>query len=278
MLTCTFCHFPGVGEKTEQALWAAGITSWEHMLQTTARPLKPSWTCHAQASLDHYQRRNLGFFYDGLPVRSHWRLFQDFQHCCAFLDIETTGMSALDEITTIALYDGTTTRHYVNGHNLPDFLRDVQEYRLLVTYNGKCFDVPFIERYFGTRLRQPHIDLRHTLASLGIQGGLKRCEQQLGLQRPGLEDVDGFVAVLLWQDYRRHHNIKALETLLAYNVQDAVNLRTLMIHAHNRKVEQTPFFGSHRLEPCSTPAVPFQPDRQTVERLTRRFYGSATVF
>jgi hypothetical protein len=28
MLTNTFCHLPGIGEKTERNLWAAGVTSW----------------------------------------------------------------------------------------------------------------------------------------------------------------------------------------------------------------------------------------------------------
>ena len=46
-----------------------------------------------------------------------------------------------DEITTIALYDGWTIRHYVQGHNLHGFLHDVQACQLLVTYNGKTFDV-----------------------------------------------------------------------------------------------------------------------------------------
>lgn len=271
MLTNTFCHFPGVGEKTELGLWSAGFTSWQSLLEgAIARRVKPAWVRLAEKSLERHTSRHLGFFSDRLPARCHWRLYQDFQDTAAFLDIETTGMSGADEITTIALYDGRSIRWYVNGHNLDAFVRDVQDYRLLVTYNGKCFDVPFIERYFGVRLPQAHIDLRHPLRSLGLTGGLKGCERQLGLARPGMEGVDGYVAVLLWHEYRNFRNPKALETLLAYNIQDAVVLQTLMVHAHNQKVKQTPFADSHQLPVPVAPSVPFQADRATVERVLRR--------
>jgi uncharacterized protein YprB with RNaseH-like and TPR domain len=50
-------------------------------------------------------------------------------------------------------------------------------------YNGKTFDVPFIEKYFGIRMNHAHIDLRYVLKSLGYAGGLKRCEKALGLDR-----------------------------------------------------------------------------------------------
>jgi 1-aminocyclopropane-1-carboxylate deaminase/D-cysteine desulfhydrase-like pyridoxal-dependent ACC family enzyme len=34
---------------------------------------------------------------------------------------------------------------------------------------------------WACRLDQAHIDLRHTLAALGLRGGLKACERQVGL-------------------------------------------------------------------------------------------------
>src|SRR5262249_37451373 len=160
----------------------------------------------------------------------------DFRDACAFVDIETTGLSRWDEITTAVLYDARSVRYYVNGDNLKDFPRDVKDYRLLVTYNGRCFDIPFIERVFRIRLPQAHIDLMYPLRSLGLKGGLKGCERQLGIGRPGLEGVDGFVAVLLWNEFRKRKDVKALETLLAYNVQDAVALHALMVHTLNEKV------------------------------------------
>ena len=41
-----------------------------------------------------------------MPPNQTWRMFGDFRASCAYFDIETTGMSAYDEVTAIALYDG----------------------------------------------------------------------------------------------------------------------------------------------------------------------------
>lgn len=181
-------------------------------------------------------------------------------------------MDAADHVTTVALYDGRTVRTYVHGRNLDDFLRDAAAYRLLVTFNGKSFDVPFLQRCLGYRPAPAHIDLRHLLASLGLKGGLKVCERRLGLSRPGLEDVDGYVAVLLWHEYRRRHNPAALETLLAYNVADTVNLERLMVHAFNLKLaalEGVSFAAGYHLPAPTVPANPFHPDADVVLRLLR---------
>jgi uncharacterized protein YprB with RNaseH-like and TPR domain len=229
--------------------------------------VKPRWLEHLHESRKQHDARNPDYFYEQLPASCQWRLFADYRDSCAFLDIETTGLGWHDEITTIALYDGRTVRHYVQGDNLEQFLNDVQAYRLLVTYNGKSFDVPFIERFFHTRLPQAHIDLRHTLRSLGITGGLKACERHLGLKRPGLEEVDGFIGVLLWWEYRRKGNDRALETLLAYNIADTVNLEALMIQAYNLKLATTPFADTHRLAVPSTPASPFRADKDVIAKV-----------
>jgi uncharacterized protein YprB with RNaseH-like and TPR domain len=211
------------------------------------------------------------FFCHVLASREHWRLYPEFRDSIAYLDIETTGLGDPDDvITTIVLYDGSEIRWYVNGRNLNDFCRDIARYRLVVTYNGKCFDLPFIFRYLGLRMPHAHIDLRYVLASLGYGGGLKGCEQQLGIDRQGLADVDGFFAVLLWRDYVKRRNARALETLLAYNVLDVVNLETLMVLAYNQKIAGTPFADSHRLPVPDRPPNPFREDRETIDRLRRQ--------
>jgi uncharacterized protein YprB with RNaseH-like and TPR domain len=129
--------------------------------------------------------------------------------------------------------------------------------------------VPFLERFFRTRFGHAHIDLRHTLRSLGITGGLKACEHQLGLKRPGLKELDGFLGVLLWWESRRHADHRAFETLLAYNIADAVNLDPLMVHAYNRKLAQTPFSDTHRLALPMVTASPFEADHEAVEQVLR---------
>jgi len=147
-------------------------------------------------------------------------MFPEFRELTVYLDIETTGLErGYNDITTIALYDGATIQTYVHGQNLNDFVDDIRKYNVIVSYNGKSFDVPFIENYFGIQLNHAQIDLRYVLGSLGYKGGLKGCERQLGMDRGDLSDIDGFFAVLLWNEYKKSGSQKVLDTLLAYNVQ-----------------------------------------------------------
>ncbi len=59
------------------------------------------------------------------------------------------GLGSLAEIATIALYDGNRIKYYINGKNLGDFPTDIKQYKIIVSFNGKTFDVPVIESYFG---------------------------------------------------------------------------------------------------------------------------------
>ncbi len=270
MIRNTFIHVPGIGPKTEQGFWAAGVENWDAFFKDAALKLSPSKRKTISDALTESWRqldsRNPEFFASRIPAGQQWRLFDEFRDRVAYLDIETTGLEADCTISTIAVYDGTTTATYVNGHNLGDFIDDIRRYQLLVTYNGKCFDVPVIERHFDCTLDLAHIDLRYVLASLGFKGGLKRCEAQMDMDRGDLEDVDGIFAIVLWKAYLRNRDEQALETLLAYNLQDAINLESLMVSAYNLKVRQTPFDGRFRLPTPQTPInpIPFHPS--TIER------------
>jgi uncharacterized protein YprB with RNaseH-like and TPR domain len=261
MLTKTFCHLPGVGPKTEQKLWARGIHAWD------SPDLRQDWADWLLESRERFDAGDAAYFADALPAREQWRLYGDFHDSCAFVDIETTGDSYQDIITTIALFDGETARHYVHGQNLEAFCDDIRDFKLLVTYNGKTFDAPVLRRCLRARLPVAHIDLRHTLRSLGLSGGLKSCERQIGIERGDVDGVDGYMAVLLWHEYRSSLDPRVLETLLAYNTLDAVNLQTLMIHAYNEKVSATPFHGEHSLPSRRPPEMTLHADRELVARL-----------
>lgn len=226
----------------------------------------------ARAALD---RRDARYFHRALPPSEHWRLFPAFRDRAAFVDIETTGLDPdHGHVTTIALYNGREIRTYVWGENLDAFATDIFDYDLLITYNGKCFDLPFLEKYFHIRLDQAHIDLRYPLHSLGYKGGLKGCERMMGLSRGELEGVDGFFAVLLWNDWHHQANRRALDTLLAYNIEDVVNLEPLMVRAFNEKLKATPFAFTEVLPPPPPPPdIPFTPDAATIQRIRRDHYG-----
>jgi len=272
MLRNTFLHIPGVGLRTEQDIWSGGILSWDDLLREPSAHFSPKKRdlisqC-LEDSMNQLATGNPKHFAEKIPANQHWRFFPEFRESTAYLDIETTGLDSWGhEITTISLYDGNSIFTYVQGQNLNAFEEDIQRYRVIVTYNGKCFDIPFIESYFRMKVPQVHIDLRYLLRSLGYTGGLKGCEKKAGIYRKELEGVDGYSAVLLWQDYQRAKNEKALETLLAYNVQDVVNLETLILLCYNLKLKETPFAQSHHLPDPSAPQIPFKADLEMVERI-----------
>jgi len=277
MLKNTFVHVPGIGIKSEQKIWSSGVQSWDDLdkgdLSFAVRIRKEHLKRSVEESREHLSNLNPEFFGNRLSSNHHWRMFPEFKKSIAYLDIETTGLDPWDnQITTIAVYDGTSIFTYVQGRNLQEFKDEIQKYKVLVTYNGKCFDVPFIESSLGIEMNQVHIDLRYVLKSLGYTGGLKGCEKKAGIDRGELDGVDGYFAVLLWNEFQRTKNHKALETLLAYNIQDVVNLETLMVLAYNLKLKETPFIESHLLELPLPPQFPFQADLETIERIKRQVF------
>ncbi len=283
MLNNTFIHIPGIGTKTEERLWDSGIIDWDSFKEPYPIKLSQNKTDHIerfiQGSREHFEKGDPNYFENLLPANQHWRMFPEFRDSTVYLDIETAGLKMWGfEITTISLYDGNTISYYVNGQNLDKFTHDIQRYKVIVTYNGKSFDIPFIESHFHIKLPHAHIDLRYILASLGYKGGLKGCEKQLGLDRGDLEGVDGYFAVLLWYDYIQNKHQKALETLLAYNIQDTVNLETLMVLAYNMKLKDTPFYQTHQLREPPQPDVPFEADRKTVERIKKQVFSESAMY
>lgn len=269
MLTNTFVHIQGIGVKTEQKLWESGFTDWNSIYRGSLHGLIPKRNgfLHAgiEASIKNLDENNPAYFGHRLQSSQAWRMFPEFRSSIAYVDIETTGLDrSYDEITTIALFDGRSIRTYVQGENLSRFADDIQDYRIIVSYNGKSFDVPFMERYFNSRLNHAQIDLRYILKSLGFSGGLKRCERQLGMGRGDLSEVDGFLAVHLWDRYKRKRDLKALESLLAYNVQDTINLERLLVTAYNMEIKSTPFAADNHVPDAVLPENPFRVDLRTV--------------
>lgn len=252
MLRRTFLHAPGVGPALEAKLWAEGFHDWDDLLAcspTEALPAPPAkrgllLDCvrESRDRLDRGAPQDAAWFAQRLPARETWRLWSSFRQAMACVDIETTGLGMGDDhITTIASCDGRRLQTFIHGDNLDDFPDSLRECALLVTFNGRCFDAPFIERHFGIRLEMAHLDLRYPLKHAGLRGGLKKVEQQLGLSRDELDGVDGFWAVLLWLRHRQTGDPAYLEALLAYNAADVLALDRLCARAHNLLVERTPF-------------------------------------
>ena len=272
MLQNTFIHIQSIGAFTEQKLWESGLRDWDTFSDDISIPLSGKRKYLLKEAIGeskrHLYQDNPGYFSKLLASNQSWRFFPEFRESTVYLDIETTGLDRyFNDITTIALYDGHEIKTYVHGQNLDDFIEDIQKYKVIVTYNGKSFDIPFIENYFNIRLDHAQIDLRYILHSLGFRGGLKGCERQLDMDRGDLRDVDGFFAVLLWDEYIKTKNQQTLNTLLAYNIQDTVTLENLMVTAYNMKLKDTPFYETHLIEDPTPPVNPFRVDLATVDKI-----------
>lgn len=274
MLRNTFLHLPNVGRKTERALWGQGCEDWDCLLDGLDRfsvgtadkgEVRDELALSkASLSLGHHQ-----YFARSLGQAEAWRAWPEFRHRAVYLDIETDGGMGEEAITVIGLYAPEPPLHFpdgscrhagkngighphqarveqtkegagftalVKGVDLENFRDIISNYSMIVTFFGHGFDIPVLQRRFpGLRMDQIHLDLCPALRKVGFKGGLKRIEKHLGIKRSSeTEGLTGYDAVKLWRSYYRMRNDDALETLIAYNREDCVNLLPLAEAAYKR--------------------------------------------
>jgi uncharacterized protein YprB with RNaseH-like and TPR domain len=273
MLTRTFQVARGIGPKTEARLWAAGCVEWGDCVPSRKPAGIPQavWDRLCTEIRDIWSALDRA---DGmaiarcLPTRFWWRAIPEFLGRVAFLDIETTGLvPAYHHVTVISVYDGKDVRAFVRGENLEDFAAYMQRFPAVVTFNGRWFDGPFIAQDLGVQLPELHFDLRPLLRKVGLRGGLKAIEVQLGINRGALAQVTGDAAVSLWQAWRRTGERRYRDTLVAYNIEDTVNLDRLLRYAYNRLVQQEAVPFPPLPQPASPAPRPLMPDAKTLAEL-----------
>jgi len=146
----------------------------------------------------------------------------------AFLDIET---SFEGEITVVGIYRGDGTIIQLVGVEITrsNLLKSLAGITTIYTYNGSRFDLPIIKGKLGVDLDDYFVtyDLMYDCWERNLYGGLKKVEKMLGIERC-LKDVNGWVAMELWDQYEKENNKEALQVLLEYNREDIINLPTLM--------------------------------------------------
>jgi uncharacterized protein YprB with RNaseH-like and TPR domain len=278
MLRYTFLHIPGIGEKTEHYLWEKGITEWDSLSAIDNIQLEKKYRLALQEYIPQskkaYAERDISFFKTYMPSKELWRVFPDFRDTVAYLDIETTGLEAqIDYVTTITLYNGKDVYSYVRGKNLKSFVDDIQKYKIIITYNGASFDLPFLNKEFGVNFDQIHIDLRYLLKRIGYSGGLKKCEKDIGIDRHQLKDVDGYGAVIMWSYYVRTRRKKYLETLLAYNCEDTINLEKLMIFTYNSLIGLYSFLPIEEIVlPCKDYQNPYKANKRVIRKVQKKLH------
>jgi len=245
MIKSTFIFIPGIGEKTEEYLWKKSILTWDDLkerahiigLSNAKRRIIEDYLDRAENAL---HKHDASFFAEHLPQKEYWRIYKEFRDKVLFLDIETTGLSLYyDKITLIGTFNGHKVKIFAKDNNLGKILNYLQNYEMIVTFNGKLFDIPFILKEFPeAKIPLIHIDLRYLLRSLGVTGPLKKIEVKLDISRPkDVQEINGREAAVLWSRFVKGDD-QALEKLLLYNIYDVVNLQNILYLCYQKKIEE----------------------------------------
>ena len=225
----SFIPVSGVRETTERKLWAQGSTDWDCF---DGSLVGPKTADNIESFIDTARQRldvgDSAYFDEVFPSSERWRLYENFREEACFFDIETTGLNQeYNKVTTVSYHHAGETTTLVRGDDLTaDAVQAaVDDASLLVSFNGLRFDQPFLETSFGIDVDCPHLDLMYPCKTLDLSGGLKAIEREIGLERDR-PDISGQDAVRLWKEHEAGVD-GALETLISYNREDAVNLKTL---------------------------------------------------
>ncbi|MBS3102354.1 ribonuclease H-like domain-containing protein [Candidatus Woesearchaeota archaeon] len=236
MIQNTFIFLEKIGKGLENSLWQQGIKNWDDFLKarkigglSNARKLYyDRQILKARNALYNF---NSGYFQRIMPKSEFWRLYDFFKEDSVFLDIETTGLSFEDDITVFGLFNGIETKTMIKNINLDYKIlkKELEKYKLIVTFNGSSFDIPFInKRYPGLLPNIPNFDIKSVTNRLGLKGGLKEIEKKLGIKRNKIiEKFYGGDALTLWRMYKATGDDYYLDLLVEYNEEDIINLKAI---------------------------------------------------
>ena len=274
MIPNSFVIFPGVRHSIEKQIWETGITDW---CDASAALLK-QWISGSDldACRIALEERDARHFNDALLGSDRWRLYQDFIDEAAFLDIETTGLSPGDSVVTmVGVLDRGGFTAYTRGKNLGELPEAISKNKLIVTFNGTSFDLPFVRHEFETTGQADlfdhaaHLDLRYVMRRAGYTGGLKRIEQTLGVGRKtALSKLSGRDAITLWRMADEGEK-GAMETLIRYNAEDVASLPDLASIAYDELSAMLPIDlpPARKRRWVNTDTLPF--DVELVSYITR---------
>jgi hypothetical protein len=272
----SFTFVKGIGIKAETTLRELGIRCWNDVVIKQRPELfsKQKWSTlwnGVKSAMEALKTFDISQLTTLIPKVQHWKMIPAFINRIAYLDIETTGLSPhYSHITTIAVYDGTKVYDFVRGDNLHDFPAFISKFPAITTFYGKSFDIPFIKHEMGIDFNQIHFDVCFLLKRLQIKGGLKKIERRFGISRGALEDLDGYSAVLLWNKFRKTKKKEYLETLLAYNNEDVINLEFLLYQAYNLLIEKEQSFTAPLEFPKKEIKNPFLANQRVVKEILGR--------
>jgi uncharacterized protein YprB with RNaseH-like and TPR domain len=163
-----------------------------------------------------------------------------------FVDLETTGLShtPLFLIGTMVWEDGDLVVHQYLARNFEEeavvtalFLDAAQEKTLLISFNGRSFDVPYVRQRAAVHglpcaLDHPHLDLLHE-SRRAWRGQVPNCrlqtlEQCVCGHPPREGDIPGAAIPAAYHAFVRTGDSRQLVQIIRHNVLDLVTLAELM--------------------------------------------------
>jgi uncharacterized protein len=232
MIQNTFVFLDKIGAGKERKLWEQGITDWSDFLRADiVKGVSAGRKAHYDRRLCEAQQALIAdnaSFFTCFPRTAQWRLYEHFRDDIGYVDIETDSRG---EITIVGISNYYNTKVFVAGANLDAALvqKVIEQFKVLVTFNGGAFDLPKLRKQLGMKFAGPHIDLKPLCVKLGLVGGLKIVEELLGLQRPA--NLRGN-PVDLWKAFHASGDHEYLELLVDYNKEDIENLKFIMDHCY----------------------------------------------
>lgn len=248
----TFIHLDKVGIHKENELWSKNILSWENYKENIERTnlFFDKIDSRLYSSINAYEEKDIDFFSKRIKKSEYYRLAISFPEDVLFLDIETTGLSRYyDHITMIGWSINNEYNYFINGiSDITNFINIVKRAKIIVTFNGSIFDLPFIKNFLP-QIEFPHchIDLRFFSRRFNLTGGQKAIEEKIKFKRPkSLKNTDGYIATILWDEYKWGKK-SSLEKLIAYNFSDIEGMKAILdycIKENFKKLQLKKYFVS----------------------------------
>ena len=235
MLLNTFQHLSGISGKKELELWRSGVITWKDFERSQNYQLALLTSDDSENSPLYLSQKALkeedaDFFVRRLVPQEYYRIALNLHKHTMFLDIETTGLSKYyDSITLIGWSIGREYGVLIQGDSDKAFREAIAKAKTIVTFNGSLFDLPFMRNKIkDLNLPACHVDFRFLAKRVGLSGGQKAIEKEIGLRRSkDLENIEGKTAALLWYKYRWGDQ-GALKQLISYNHADIEGMKVIL--------------------------------------------------
>lgn len=242
MIENSFIFLEKVDKRLEQNIWNQGIKTWNDFLKAkNIKGLSKKRKMYYDRKLLEARKQlynfNSNYFIGKLALSETWRLFDFFKDDAVYLDIEVDGINSNNDITVVGLFDGINTKIMVKDINLDiSYLKkELEKYKLIITYNGAVFDLPFIKKRYSILPNIPNFDLKTACNRVNLNGGLKDVESSLGIKRKRIiSKFRGGDALTLWKMYRATGDKYYLNLLVEYNEEDVVNLKQMANHVYEK--------------------------------------------